>query len=109
MHRRVDGPREIEVAGPAEGILEVTLELEHIAQVIRTGEAEPAVCLGRHVVVTDLLPLRFGERSRHLISGQVVAREADGLAEDLAPLPENGVGALSDVVGGEAWTLLVAL
>jgi hypothetical protein len=36
--------------------IEVPLELEHVAQVIRGGEAKAPIHLGRHIVVPDLLP-----------------------------------------------------
>ena len=83
LELRVERREKREVARAAEVLLEVALELEHVAEVVGAGEAEAAVDLGRHGVVDDLLPEGLGERGRHLRAGQVLARDADRLADEV--------------------------
>src|ERR1019366_4857530 len=61
LQRGVQAPAEFRAACPGKIVLEVALELKHVAQIIRAGETEPAVHLGRHAVVTDFLPEHFAE------------------------------------------------
>ena len=108
LHRGVERPGEFEAAGSAENRFEVPLELEHVSEILRAREGEIAVDLGGHVVIPDLLPQRLGKRGRHLTAGQVIAGDADGLADELPSLPEYGVGAFSDVLRGDAGEFPVA-
>ena len=55
-----------------------------------------------------LSPQRLGERGGHLRAGQVLARNADGLADILLALLEDAEGALADVFRGDAGKFLVA-
>ena len=93
---------DVEVARTAEVLLKVALELEHVAQILGARETKAAVDLGRHVVVAHLLTQRLGERGGHLRAGQMLAGDADGLADELAAVLEDAVGALADVLGGDA-------
>ena len=43
---------------PQKMLLEVALELEHVAEIVGAGETEAAVHVGRHVVVAHLLAQR---------------------------------------------------
>ena len=105
---RVQGSGDIESARAAEDLFKIALELEHVAEVFGAGKAEFAIRLGRHVVVVHLSPQRLGERGGHLRAGQVLARNADGLADILLALLEDAEGALADVFRGDAGKFLVA-
>src|SRR5438128_3274067 len=107
LQLRVQAPRQLDVPHADEILVEVALELEHVAQVVRARKPEPAVHLGRHVVELDLPAQRAAQRRRHLGSRQVLARDGYGLPDELRPAPEDGVGALADVLGGDAGQLLV--
>ena len=75
------------------------LVLEHVAQVLGAREAEAAIHVERHRLVVDGLAQRVAERGRHLLAGELLARDADRLADvGVAPL-EDAVGALADVFG----------
>ena len=99
--RRVEAPRAAEVG------LEVTLELKHVAHVVRAREPEAAVHLRRDVVVANGLADRLAERRRHLRAGQVAAGDADGLAGHRLASLEDAERATSDILGGDAGKLLV--
>jgi hypothetical protein len=65
-------------------------------------ETEAAVYLGWHVIVAHLLTQCSGECGGHLRTSQVLAGDADGLADELMTLLENAVSALADVLSCEA-------
>src|SRR6266540_4338570 len=107
LQLRVEYPREIDVPHLAIVIVEVALELKHVAQVGGTGKAEAAVDLGRDGVVPHLLTERPGEGGRHFRAREVLARDADRLADELAPTLEDPVRALADVFGSDGRELLL--
>src|SRR5688500_15798746 len=55
LQLRVQLPSRFDVTHADELIVEVPLELEHVAQVISTGEAEAAIDVGGNGVVLDFL------------------------------------------------------
>jgi hypothetical protein len=61
LEGRVELPGQLDRACAAVDLLEVPLELEHVAEVVGAGEAEAPEDLGRDVVVADRLPERPGE------------------------------------------------
>src|SRR6266545_301751 len=107
LQLRVECPREIDVPHLAIVIVEVALELKHVAQVGSTGKAEAAVDLGRDGVVPHVLTERPGEGGRHFRAREVLARDADRLADELAPTLEDPVRALADVFGSDGRELLL--
>ncbi len=64
--------------------------------------------LGRHRVVAHFLAQFLAEQDGHLRAGQVLAGDADGLAEQIESFPEYAEGALADVFGGDAGELTFA-
>ena len=71
-------------------------------------ETEAAVYLGWHVIVEHLLTQCSGECGGHLRTSQVLASDADGLADKLVTLLENAVSALPDILSCDPRQLLVA-
>jgi len=94
LQRGVEGPGDAGVARTAENFLEISLELEHVAEIIGARETEAAVHFWWHIVVPYLLPQCLGQRLSHLRTGQMFARNADGLTDKLPTLLEDAVGAL---------------
>ena len=78
LQRGVEGPRDADVACPAEDVFEVALELEHVPEVFCARKSQATVHLRRNVLITHLLPQRFREGLCHLRAGQMLAGEADG-------------------------------
>jgi len=108
LQRGVEASGDVKVAGATEVLCEIPIELEHIAEIIRAWETQTTVHLRGHVVVPYLLPQCFGQRLSHLRTGQMFACNADGLTDKLPALLEDAVGALSDVLCGDAWKFLFA-
>src|ERR1039457_3267828 len=67
--RRVQSARGLKTARAAEILLEIAIELEHIAQILGSRETKAAVDVRRHIVVAHLLTQRPGERGGHLRTG----------------------------------------
>ena len=67
-------------------------ELEHVPDVVGAGKAEAPEDVGRHVVVAHLLAER--PRKRDLRTGRVLARDFNGLADQLAATLEDPVAHL---------------
>src|SRR5262245_33887760 len=83
LQLRVERARELDAPGAAVVIVEVALELEHVAEVLRAGESEATVDFGGYYVVEDLAAQRLRESRRHLAAREVLARDADLLADEL--------------------------
>src|SRR5438034_8362959 len=92
LERGVEGSGDVEVARAAPDLFEVSLELEHVAEILGAWETEATVHLGWHVVVADLLTQCLGKLGGHLCAGQMLAGDADGLANELGALLEDAVG-----------------
>src|SRR5579885_3121176 len=97
LKRWIQGAGELHVPRAAKHFVEVALELEHVAEVFGSGEAEAAIDLGRHFVIAHFPAQRPGEGGRHLRAREVFAGDADGSADELAS-PENAVGAAANVL-----------
>src|SRR5262245_42919176 len=104
---RVERSRECNVARPAVVIVEVTLELEHVPEVVRSGEPETAIHIGRHGVVSHLPAERLGHPSSHLAAGEMAARDPDRLADEFLATLEDPERALADVLDPDARHLFV--
>src|SRR5581483_520228 len=72
--------------------LEVALELEHVAKLVRAREIEGAIDVRIDVVVTDLFTTRRPELPRELRAGRVVAGNGDRLSDQLVATLEDPVG-----------------
>src|SRR4051812_30703934 len=66
LQRRVERARRLDAARARERVVEVALELEHVAEVIGPGEPEAPEDLGRDVVVGDVLAERAAHPLGHL-------------------------------------------
>ena len=73
---RVEPPGYLEAAGAAVVLVTVPLELEHVADVVGARETEAPVDVRRYVVIADLFPKRFGQRSCDLGPRQVLPGDA---------------------------------
>jgi hypothetical protein len=73
LQRRVECTGDVEVARAAEDLIEVALELEHVAEIFGARETEATVYLGWHVIVAHLLTKCSGECGGHLRTSQVRA------------------------------------
>jgi hypothetical protein len=59
--------------------------------------------------VHDLAAERPAQRRGHLAAREMVAGDADGLADELAAALEDAVGASADILGGDARQLAVTI
>src|SRR5437764_2353764 len=105
---RVERTGELDVAGGPVLVLEVPLELEHVADVVRTGETEASEDLGRDVVVADFLAVYIGQRGGHVAPTHMLAGDPDRLADELVAALEDAKRDLADVLGRDARHLRVA-
>src|SRR6185503_14185108 len=78
-------------------LLELAVELKHVAQVLGARESESPEGSRRHGVVPYWLTERLRQGLCHLSAGQMTAGNADGLADHLVALLEDCVGGLSDI------------
>src|SRR3954452_23238313 len=83
--RFIHRPRRAEVS------LKVALELEHVAEVVGAGKSESAIHARLDRVVADFFAEEVRKRRGHFRSGEMLARDADALPDQLRPLLENPV------------------
>src|SRR5262249_12951553 len=100
--------RELNAAVARVEVVKVGLKLEHVPDVVSAGKVKGSKDLGRHVVVAHLFAKRSREGDGNLRAGGMLARDSDGLADELAAAFEDPVGAFADVLDGDARELLVA-
>lgn len=105
---RIQLAREFDAAGPAEIVLEIVLELEHVAEIVGAGETETAKYFGRYGVVADILSQRLAHAVGHLCAGQVFSRDAHRLSDEFLSLLEYTEGAFADVFRRDARELAIA-
>ena len=99
--------RELDAAVGAVEVVEVGFELEHVPDVVGAGEAEAPEDVGRHVVKRTSSP--SARVSAAAISAPVGCSPAiPTVWPQLAATLEDPVGALADVLDGDARVLLVA-
>src|SRR5205085_8628239 len=82
--------------------LEVALELEHVADLVRAGEAEAPEDVRLDGVVAHLLADRAAHLPRDFGDGQMLARDRDRLPDQLVAAGEDPVRRLADVLGRDA-------
>src|SRR5436190_20868776 len=99
---RVERPGALDVAAGSVLVLEVPLELEHVAHVVRTGKTKVPVDLRRHVVVADLLAIYVGECRGHVAAAHMLTGDPDRLADELVAALEDAKRDLADVLGRDA-------
>src|ERR1044071_9805738 len=107
LERRVQRSSGLGAARGEELLVEVAIDLEHVAHLVGAREAVAAVFVGLGGVVVrgrDADPL--GQLLAHLLDGERLAVDADGLADVLRAGLEDAVSGLADVLGGDARHLL---
>src|SRR5687767_15137867 len=107
LKRRIKGSGNVDVACARERLREVAIDLKHVPQVLGPGEAEAAVCLGRHRVVRHVTAQGPRERRCHLRACQMFPGDADRFTDIFAALLEDPVRTFADVFRGHARQLLV--
>src|SRR5260370_20296009 len=100
---RVQRAGDLGVAGGEELATQDGLKLEHVGDVFRAGDAGSAEDVERNVVEAHLAPEGPLGRRRHLRTGEVLAGDAEPLADRAGAATEETEGALADVHGGDAW------
>src|SRR6185295_13986535 len=105
---RIQLAREVDVSHAQEVVAEVVVKLKHIAEIVGARETEAAVDIGGNGPVLHLLADRLGKSHRNLFARQVLAGDAYRLADELASLLQDSVGALADVLDGDARELPVS-
>src|SRR4051812_3572636 len=100
--RLADAPRVAAI------LLELAVELEHVAEIVGAGKSERPERRWGHGVVLHFLTQRLRQRLRHLRAAEMSAGDADGLADHLVTLLEYRVCRLANVFGGDARQLLGA-
>ena len=107
LERRVERPRQGDIARGAIRVGEIALVLEHVSEVVGAGKSERAIDVGRDRVIGDIDAQRRRERGGHLRAGEVLARDPDGPADELRAALEDAVGAAPDVLHGDRGHRLV--
>src|SRR5947209_10453978 len=99
---RIQRTRFIHRARGAEVSLEIALELEHVAEVLGAGKSESAIHARLDRVVANFFAEEVRKRRGHFRSGEMLARDADALPDQLRPLLENPISAAADVLRRDA-------
>ena len=92
----------------AEHVLELAVELEHVREVIGAGEAKRCVLRWRQRDVSHRLAERTRQLLGHLRTSQMLAGDADRLADQLLAAREDAERARADVGGGDTRHLCFA-
>src|SRR5437867_8434307 len=98
LQRWIEPSRKRNVAGAAENLLKIALELKHVGEIPCTREPEASVRVRRHGVVMNLLPDRLCQAFRHFRAGQMLASDPDGLSNEFSTPLEDLVRGSADVL-----------
>src|SRR6185312_7609379 len=89
-------------------LIEIALELEHVAKIVGALETERAILFRRHRIIAHSLPDCLGHDRSHLLTGQMFTCDSNRLPGVFLAALENSQRAFSNVLDSDSGTLFTS-